>query len=175
MESEDLARQVQALAEEMSASTSRWEARAKKLERDLERARQKLQQIRIEHKRRLDALWATYAGATAPSLPPSPQEASQRRRMTRGSMDAPVLQLIREHFHDGDFTVHDVIASWNAQHPADTLNTSTVRGVLNRHVKDGRLEVEKGGRGNGNLDRFTLKTGAEVSATPGGASIELAH
>ncbi|HEV2852712.1 MAG TPA: hypothetical protein VHC97_07905 [Thermoanaerobaculia bacterium] len=175
MDSEEFARQVQALADEMSAATARWEARAKKLERDLDRAQRKLQQIRVEHKKRLDDLWASYANG-GPSPTPPPSQETQKGRRRRKSMDAQILQLIREQFHDGDFTVHDVIASWNARHPMDTLSTSTIRGILNRHASDGRLrEVEKGGRGNGNLERFALETDAEGSASSGGNAVELAH
>lgn len=176
MDSDAFARQVKSLAEEMSSATSRWEARAEKLQRDLERAQRKLQQIRLEHKRRLDALWAAYSSDG--DVPASPQESVPKSgsRKRRRSMDAPLLQLIREQFHDGDFTVHDVIASWNAQNPQDNVSVSTIRGVLNRHVNEGRLrEVEKGGRGHGNLDRFALEPEAEDSASLGGAAVELAH
>jgi hypothetical protein len=176
MDGEEFARQVKSLAEEMNAATSRWEARAEKLQRDLERAQRKLQQIRLEHKQRLDTLWASYSsGGATPT--PDPEQAQKRgfgSRKRRGSMDEPLLRLIREHFRDGDFTVHDVIASWNADHPMDSVSISTIRGVLNRHVNEGRLrEVEKGGRGHGNLDRFALEL--EKSAPSGGAAVELAH
>jgi hypothetical protein len=54
------------------------------------------------------------------------------------------------------------------------VSISTIRGVLNRHVIAGRLrEVEKGGRGHGNLDRFALES--EVSSSSGGVAKELAH
>ena len=172
MDSEEFGRQIQALAAEMNAATARWESRAEKLERGLERARQKLQQIQVAYKALVDALWASYTNSASPDLTTS----QQKRRTRRGSMDAPIFKLICDQFHDEIFTVHDVIAAWNAQYPQDHLSTSTVRGVLNRHVSAERLrEVEKGGRGNGNLEYFALAPGAEAAQFTGGVSIDLAH
>jgi hypothetical protein len=82
---------------------------------------------------------------------PVKRERRTVRRHPRGTLDQPMLDLIRAETN-GTTTVPEACDLWNQRNPDDRIGRGTMRGVLDRLEAKGRLViVEEGNRGRSNL------------------------
>jgi len=94
--------------------------------------------------------------APARSLPPPPK---------RRALDEPLLDLARS--LPQPFSAPQAWAAWNAAHPEDTTTRSTVRGVMERHVRNGILELaDAGGRGSFNPRTYRIRSESPETSVP---------
>ncbi len=92
------------------------------------------------------------ATALPKGAPSEPAEAPSKR----GAMDEPLLAIARS--LPQPVSAPQVWEAWNAAHPDDPTTRSTARGVLERHLANGRLElVDPGGRGSFNPKTYRVK------------------
>lgn len=137
-----------------------YEHETKELQEQVERARAKVARletrlgiVRDQYQQRWGRLSSSFLGLPAPEPAPAPNapqanptaESSKRRR---GTLNEPVLALVRELYPPG-VSSGRAMTAWNQRHPENTVRDSTVRSILERLEAQGLLAVENEGCGKG--------------------------
>jgi hypothetical protein len=141
--------------------------RIAKAEETIRRSTLKLTAIQGVFKRTVDGILGEYAGlqSSGPPVHEGSTSPAGSRRTRRGSLDRLLLEVARE-VGVPDTTVPDLADAFNERHQDQTVPRSTVRGVIERLIDAGELEVTRqGSRGNANPTRFKVVAKPEDSGT----------
>jgi hypothetical protein len=163
MDLEEFQALVKAARQEHDEASDKLKARIEMLRRSLARDEQKLEDLRQVLDKRLHDITRAYAGIApwpeATTQAPSDRSRSQGKRIKRGALDQPLLELAKK-IANPTVTVPQLTDAWNQRcGPENEVSRSTVRGTLERYVAKGELEVaDEGGRGSNNPRTYSPKT-----------------
>jgi hypothetical protein len=165
MDAMDYAAQVETAKTEFERDTAVLRERLEQRRKAMERDEETLRRAQEDFAAKLTALSRRFAGLAeeAPEVPhplPAPRSApSQLReegrvRSKRGAFDGPLYELAKT--VPPPFSAPQIRELWNAAHPEAEVHRTTVKGALERHRENGKLEVVHGG-GRGNANPRTYK------------------
>ncbi len=147
------------VAAELEQAKKEFEAKATDLRRRIEHARRAIERYETKLSRLYHAydLRAHAVSRHYMQIPQEPAAESADRagtaRTRRWSLDGPMLELIRT-MPAPVVAVPDVWSKWNQGHCDGQISRTTVRGVLERLVRDGELKVIEVGRPGRNRVRL---------------------
>lgn len=151
MNEADLATALTGLREEFDSKTATLKAKIERAKRVIQRSESRLASLNDQLERRGQDLTRRFLCLSDPEPPPP-----GRRRLSRGSLDQPVLKMLSQ-MKQGLVSITDVRAAWNVAHPGMDVGRTTIYGVMERLRSDGHLEVqEDGGQGRAKARLYRL-------------------